>query len=120
MFSAFRFLYYSMLFCKMTIIRSSLKHKVFISYSCRYSFFVHSILFFFSSAHALFHTFISECYFTPLQCFYKACIQSNQLLTLTRKPCQLKPSNSALIMQYDSRPSPQVSFILSCPSTMSI
>jgi hypothetical protein len=35
--------------------------------------------FFFPSSYASFHTFISERDCTPLQCFYKGCIQSNQL-----------------------------------------
>jgi hypothetical protein len=35
-------------------------------------------------AHALLHTFIYESDCTPLQCFYKGCIQSNQQLALSR------------------------------------
>jgi hypothetical protein len=42
------------------------------------------VYFFFPLCCALFHTFISERDCTPLQCFYKGCIQSNQKLALSR------------------------------------
>jgi hypothetical protein len=38
---------------------------------------------FFSSSCVLFHTLISECDCTSLQCFYKRCIHSNQQLALS-------------------------------------
>jgi hypothetical protein len=38
----------------------------------------------FTSFCAFFHTFIFECDCTPLQWFYKGCIQSNQQLVLSR------------------------------------
>jgi hypothetical protein len=54
------------------------------SYS-RCSFFIPSLFsFFFPSSYALFQAFISEHDCTPLKCFYKGCIQSNQQLALTQ------------------------------------
>jgi hypothetical protein len=40
--------------------------------------------FFYPSSHTPFHTFIFERDCTPLQCFYKGCIQLNQQLALSR------------------------------------
>jgi hypothetical protein len=39
---------------------------------------------FFPSCCVFFHTFISECDCTPLQCFYKSSIQSNQQVALSQ------------------------------------
>jgi hypothetical protein len=51
----------------------------FLCYTCQQ---VQSLSFFFPLSYALFHTFISECDCTPLHCFYKGCVQSNQQLVL--------------------------------------
>jgi hypothetical protein len=61
-----------------TVIRSYLKTSVFISYYSRCFFIVH---FFLPSS---IHTFIPERNCTPLECFYKGCVRSNQQLALSR------------------------------------
>jgi hypothetical protein len=54
-------------------------------YAVVLSFFLRTFLLFsFPTFYALFYTFISERDCTPLQCFYKGCIQSNQQLALSR------------------------------------
>jgi hypothetical protein len=63
--------------CTTTIIHSYFKTSVFIVLKEKFlSVFLSSFFF------PLFHTLISECDFTPLQCFYKVCTQSNRQMAL--------------------------------------
>jgi hypothetical protein len=71
-----------------TGMHSYLKKIVSLLYYSRFSSFVPTFYLLISfvclSSYALSHTFISERECTPLQCFYKGCIQRNQKLALSR------------------------------------
>jgi hypothetical protein len=68
------------------------------------SFFLPSFLSFFPSAYALFHTLTSERDCTPLRCFYKVCIQSNQQLALSRLMHSIHCGNAIFSYQALERP----------------
>jgi hypothetical protein len=65
--------------CTTLTIHSYLKTSVLI----QYVFLPYLLPFFFLSHCAFFHTFTSEHHCTPVQCFYKGWIESNQQLALS-------------------------------------
>jgi hypothetical protein len=80
MFNAFEFCCYAVPHNNQCTL---LLENINLNFVLQQAFFLRTLILF-SSPHASFYSFISERDYTPLQCFYEGCTQSNQGLALTR------------------------------------